>query len=218
MVRRTRALKPSTELTWTASRTYSPLECFTVSCLAKHRHDGDPLLREPGDAVLVHRGKPRSLLIACPDGCGGSLSVNLDPRAGKAWRLYRKGNAISLSPSVWRDGGCKSHFIVWQSRIIWCDRFEMGNQEPAYDAALEADVLAALDAVRFRSTHEIAEELNEIPWNVARAARKLVDRGLAEYPADAQRDRLRKTSMQESNPEQPRKGGFLAWMRRLLLG
>ncbi|WP_214473387.1 DUF6527 family protein [Mesorhizobium sp. dw_380] len=120
--------------------------------------------------------------------------VSRQPRSagGKAWRLYRKGNAISLSPSVWRDGGCGSHFIVWQSRIIWCDRFEMGNQEPAYDAALEAEVLATLDAVRFRSTHEIAEELNEIPWDVARAARKLVDRGFAEYPADAQRDRLRK--------------------------
>ncbi|MEI9430266.1 DUF6527 family protein [Mesorhizobium sp. Cs1299R1N3] len=184
----------------------------------EHRHDGDPLLREPGDVVLVHRGRPRSLLIACPDGCGGSLSINLDQRAGKAWRLYRKGNAISLSPSVWREGGCESHFIVWQNRIIWCHRFEMGNQEPAYDVTLEAEVLAALDTVRFRPTLEIAEELNEIPWDVARAARKLVDGGLAEYPADAQRDRLRKRPMQESKPEKPRKGGFLDWMRRLLLG
>lgn len=28
-------IEPSTELTWTASRTYSRLECFTVSCVAK---------------------------------------------------------------------------------------------------------------------------------------------------------------------------------------
>src|SRR3954470_19533554 len=91
----------------------------------EHRYDGDPLLRQPGDAVLVHRGRPRSLLIACPDGCGETLSINLDPRGGKAWRLYRKGSAISLSPSVWRDGGCESHFIVWRSRIIWCGPYEV---------------------------------------------------------------------------------------------
>ncbi|MER8779419.1 hypothetical protein [Mesorhizobium sp. M0977] len=138
----------------------------------------------------------------------------------KSWwlseRVDQHVSPDSLSPSVWRDGGCESHFIVWQSRIIWCDRFEMGNQEPTYDAALEAEVLTALDDVRFRSTHEIAEELNEIPWDVARAAHKLVDRGVA--PAGAQRDRLRKTPMQEPKPEQPRKGGLLAWMRRLLFG
>jgi hypothetical protein len=184
----------------------------------EHRHDGDSLLRAAGDAVLVNRGRPRSLLIACPDGCGETLSVNLDPRAGKAWRLYRKGNAISLSPSVWLDGGCRSHFIVWRSRIIWCERFEIGNQEPPYDAALEAAILAALDTVRFRSTREITEELDEIPWDVARAARRLIDRGLAEYNSGSERDSLRKRSTQELKPDQPHKEGFLAWMRRLLRG
>jgi hypothetical protein len=92
----------------------------------------------------------------------------------------------------------------------------MGNQEPAYDAALEAEVLKALNGVRLRSTYEIAEELNEIPWDVTRAARRLVDRGLAEYGSDAQRDSFRKAPIQDSKPEQPRKGGFLAWLRRLL--
>src|SRR4051812_40038452 len=101
----------------------------------EHRHDGDTLLQTPGDAVLVQRGRPRSLLIACPDGCGETLVVNLDPRAGKAWRIYRKGAVISLSPSVWRDGGCESHFIVWRSHILWCDsRFGAENREPVYDA------------------------------------------------------------------------------------
>lgn len=184
----------------------------------ERRHEADPLLQQAGDAVLVHRGRARSLLIACPDGCGEALSVNLDPRAGKAWRLYRKGDAISLSPSVWRDGGCKSHFILWRSRIVWCDRFESDNHEPAYDAALEAEVLSTLDATRFRSAQEIAEELNEIPWDVSRAARRLVDRGFAEYGSGVQRDSLRKISLQQSESTQRPKQGFFAWVRRLLCG
>jgi Family of unknown function (DUF6527) len=184
----------------------------------EHRHDGDPLLKTAGDAVLVHRGRPRSLLIACPDGCGETLVVNLDPRAGRAWRMYRNGEAISLSPSVWREGGCESHFIVWRSRIIWCDRrFQAYNEEPAYDAALEAEVLAAMDLVRFRSPREIAEQLNEIPWDVARAARNLVTGGLAEYGSGTQRDRVRRRTA-EPQMEKPREPGLLVRLWRFFFG
>src|SRR5438105_3352414 len=91
----------------------------------QHRHEGDALLKSPGDAVLVNRGRPRSLLIACPDGCGETLVVNLDQRSGPAWRFYRHASGVSLSPSVWREGGCESHFIVWRGRIIWCGPYQI---------------------------------------------------------------------------------------------
>jgi len=76
-------------------------------------------LKSPGDAVLIERGRPRLLLLACPCGCGEEYPINLDDRAGKAWRIYRnRGKGLTLFPSVWRDTGCGSHFIIWRDRIL----------------------------------------------------------------------------------------------------
>jgi hypothetical protein len=134
----------------------------------------------PGDAVVVRRGALRSVLMRCPDGCGETLVVNLDPRAGKAWRFDTRGGSLTLFPSVWREGGCGSHFIVWRGKILWCDRFEGGNVEPAYDTdALERRVLIALRKNTLRSAEEIAAELDEIAWEVTRAGHALIRRGLA---------------------------------------
>lgn len=88
----------------------------------EYRDEANVLLEEPGDAVLVERGVPRSLVMRCPDGCGETLTINLDRRAGKAWRMHVEKNAtVSLYPSVYKADGCRSHFVVRQSRIIWCE-------------------------------------------------------------------------------------------------
>ena len=85
------------------------------------RDEAQALVTAPGDAVLVERGVPRALVIKCPDGCGEILSINLDRRSGKAWRLSRTpDNKISLHPSVAKQGGCESHFVVRRSEILWC--------------------------------------------------------------------------------------------------
>lgn len=195
-----------------------PARHIRLRAKVEHRHDADAFLKTAGDAVLVQRGRPRSLVIACPDGCGEVLAVNLDQRSGKAWRIYGKGDALSLSPSVWRDGGCESHFIVWRGHILWCNRFEYENQEPLYDDALETEVLEALSTVRFQSPQEIADQLNEIPWDVMGAARNLVIRGLAEYGDGAQRECIRKKTTQPSQPPEPRKLGVLERLWRFLFG
>jgi len=157
-----------------------PARTLRLCWQAEYRDEAEPHLRQPGDAALIFRGQARSLLIRCPDGCGQTLVINLDPRAGKAWRLDMRGGMPTLYPSVWRDGGCGSHFIVWRGRILWCDRYDTGNVEPAYDADLEARVLTALTPHSFRSAEDIAWELDEIPWEVSRAARRLVRQGIAE--------------------------------------
>lgn len=145
----------------------------------EYRDEGEALLSSPGDVAIVHRACPRSVLISCPDGCNETLVINLDPRAGKAWRLDMRGGRPTLFPSIWRDGGCGSHFILWRGCILWCGRFEEGNIEPAYDELLEGRVLAILVKDRLKSTEEIADALDEIPWEVMRAGRVLVKRGLA---------------------------------------
>jgi hypothetical protein len=146
---------------------------------ASYRDEAEAMLAAPGDAVLVERGLLRSLILCCPDGCGETLVVNLDPRAGKAWRLYQRRGAISVYPSVWRDGGCESHFIVWKDRILWCEVFDEGNEEPDYDPAIEPLVLDALSGDRFVDPATIAQQLDLIVWDAGKALRRLVARGEA---------------------------------------
>lgn len=141
----------------------------------EHRHEAEQLLTEAGETVLVYRGVARSLAMACPDGCGEQLTINVDPRAGKAWRYYLKAGRLSVFPSVWRTTGCKSHFIVWQSRIYWCDEGE--DFEDATDALI-GQVQQQLSE-RWDAFADVAERLGEVPWAVLSALRALKRMGKA---------------------------------------
>jgi|HubBroStandDraft_2_1064218.scaffolds.fasta_scaffold736927_1 hypothetical protein len=141
--------------------------------VVQHRHSADRFLERPGDSVLVHRGVPRSLVMACPDGCGDTLTINLDPRTAKAWRFYRKRNQVSIYPSVWRDTGCLSHFIVWNHQILWCgNREEDSNIAPEEPEALRERILA-LSTREWQHYTELAERLDEVPWDVNRLCREM---------------------------------------------
>lgn len=140
----------------------------------EHHHEAVALLKAPGDTVLVHRGCDRSVVMACPDGCGEVLTVNLDERSGKAWERYGEDKAITLYPSVWRPSGCKSHFVIWRGRIDWLDRDWWSPPE-----ALLGSVLDALPSSRLESYWSIARRLKELPWDVAAACGRLVQTGKA---------------------------------------
>jgi hypothetical protein len=140
-----------------------------------HRHLADEVLKAPGEAVLVRRGILRSVVMTCPDGCGEILTINLDGRAGKAWRYYERRGEVSLFPSVWRDSGCESHFILWRSRIYWCD---MNEEFDVPIAAVLAQVRNALGPQLESYTH-IAERLELVPWAVLSACGKLRRDGIA---------------------------------------
>lgn len=138
-----------------------------------HRHGADVLLERPGDFVLVNRGVLRSFVMACPDGCGDTLTINLDPRSDKAWRFYRKRNQISVFPSVWRDTGCKSHFIIWNHTIVWCDS-DVGSSDVVIEeeAQLGTRVLP-LCTQEWQHYTQLAEQLGEVPWDINRVCRTL---------------------------------------------
>ncbi len=131
------------------------------------------MLQDLGDVVLDFRDVPRALVMKCPDGCGQMLSVNLDKRSGKAWRLYGHGDRLTLYPSVWRGEGCEAHFIVWRGRILWCDG---SSQTEWLDRELVEQVSQALTAVAPRLVDyvDIAEQLDAIPWEVLWACETLV--------------------------------------------
>src|SRR5437016_13100531 len=105
------------------------------------RDSASPLLSKGGDAVIVERGKPRLLVIRCPCGCGDDLLINLDRRAGAAWRYYQNRWGLTLYPSYWRDSACGSHFIVWNNRIYWCYGWE---SDDSYGWSVSADIEEAV--------------------------------------------------------------------------
>ena len=148
------------------------------------RYEADALLTEPGAAALVRRGVLRSLVLSCPDGCGETLTINLDRRAGPAWKFYvdRFGD-VSLFPSVWRTTGCRSHFILWRSRLYWCD---YGDELEIPMAEVVTKVRGALHH-EFQSYVDIADTLGLVPWAVLSACHQLARAGSAVEGREGQR-------------------------------
>jgi len=161
--------------------------CGSVST----RSEASSRLKASGDAVLVERGRPRMLLLSCPCGCQEEFPINLDPRAGPAWRLYEgKYAGISLFPSVWRGSGCKSHYIIWRAKILL-----FGTNEEEFDTVAPSDelvllsgaVLAQLSDARLTAFADLADALDAVPWDVLTVCRRLVRSGRAREGTGKQR-------------------------------
>ena len=57
----------------------------------------------------------------CPCGCGEILHMNLQEHTRPRWSVVcHSDETISLSPSVWRRVGCRSHFFFRQGQVVWC--------------------------------------------------------------------------------------------------
>jgi hypothetical protein len=72
------------------------------------------------DFFIVRReGRDLWAAFMCPCGRGHRLLVNLSRSKHPYWRAWTRKNEVSLSPSVWLETDCKSHFIVRDSRVYW---------------------------------------------------------------------------------------------------
>lgn len=143
------------------------------------RGDATHLLMAPGDYVLVHREVLRLLVMVCPDGCGETVVVNLDEDAGPAWTVYLRTSGLSIYPSVWRETGCQSHFIIWDDRAILFRADEGAVSDAEVDALLLERVAERLRARTSVSFRDLAIELEEVPWAVLEACDALVKAGRA---------------------------------------
>jgi uncharacterized protein DUF6527 len=151
-------------------------KAFTIRARVSSRASASAYLKHPGDAVIVDRQGPRWLVLSCPCGCGAEVPVNLDRRAGPAWRIYESPKGTSIYPSVWRDTDCKSHFIIWRDNIhmigarygaSWTDELDEGEDE------LLQRVLVTLSG-REQSAEEISDQIPDSePWDVWRCCRRL---------------------------------------------
>lgn len=161
------------------------------------RGEASAHLKQPGDAVLVERGVPRWLIMACPCGCGEELPVNLDGRAGPAWRMFQtKLSGLTLYPSVWRDTGCESHFIIWRNNIFLFGGYDNEDEwlwDDQFFNELRQAVLERLPRDGLVHFSEIADDLGEIPWDVQRVCRQLVHQGKAVEGKGKQRGQFRRS-------------------------
>jgi len=56
----------------------------------------------------------------CPCGCGEVLQMSLLQDARPRWTVSVDSKGVpSLSPSVWRQVGCKSHFFLVCGHVQW---------------------------------------------------------------------------------------------------
>jgi hypothetical protein len=155
---------------------------FELKARVQSRAEASSYLKQPGDAVIVDRQGPRWLILSCPCGCGAELPVNLDRRAGPAWRLYESRKGITVYPSVWRDTDCESHFIIWRNKILL---FGVADNDAWIDED-EADAHVLMNRVfdalteREQSAAEISDQIQgSEPWDVMHCCRKLCRQGKA---------------------------------------
>lgn len=153
------------------------------------QHEAAASLVHTGDAALVHRGILRMLAIKCPCGCGDTLVINLDRRVGPAWRLYSRVKGLTLFPSYWRDTACESHFILWNNRVYWCDWDDDSIWERS--SVLEDRVFDILPD-KFINYEQLADQLDETPWDVLQACYALLRKGLAEMNSPRKKGEFRR--------------------------
>lgn len=103
------------------------LHQWWVSTLTKFRplraaHVDDPpdFLEQRFVYLVGDRPTPWSASMLCPCGCAATIQLSLLANDKPSWRANVSANGVvTLTPSVWRVKGCKSHFFVRRGRIVW---------------------------------------------------------------------------------------------------
>ena len=86
--------------------------------------EGDSLpSRMPWRDVVLARddGEDWCVGMRCPCGCGHVIELLVVAEAKPRWEVAvdAKGRP-TLSPSVWLQKGCRSHFWIRNGRVHWC--------------------------------------------------------------------------------------------------
>ena len=73
--------------------------------------------------VVSEEGIDWQILFKCPCGCKQDIALSLLKEYRPHWSYFIKRNRITISPSV--DGlyGCKSHFLIIDGMIKWCENY-----------------------------------------------------------------------------------------------
>jgi hypothetical protein len=76
----------------------------------------------PGEMVLVeYQGRRYWTVFRCPCGCGDVITLMAESENRASWTTaVSKEGRPCLTPSIWRNVGCFSHFWVHDGRVYWC--------------------------------------------------------------------------------------------------
>ncbi|SKD00515.1 hypothetical protein SAMN05660461_1845 [Chitinophaga ginsengisegetis] len=69
--------------------------------------------------IIGHPGFPKWAVMQCPCGCKVPLTLSLMKHKKPNWECNIKNQKATLSPSVWKTDGCKSHFFLRNGKVIW---------------------------------------------------------------------------------------------------
>ncbi len=73
--------------------------------------------------LIGEKSAPWQAAFYCPCGCRELIQLNLLEDVKPGWRIYfDKRNRISISPSVRRTVGCRSHFFISNGNVDWAIR------------------------------------------------------------------------------------------------
>lgn len=65
-------------------------------------------------------GSPWLAVLSCPCGCKDLIYLNLLPDSRPCWTLeIDERRRPSISPSIDRTEGCRSHFFLWKGELLW---------------------------------------------------------------------------------------------------
>jgi hypothetical protein len=83
--------------------------------------DEIPDLLEKRTLYALGAPEPWSVAMRCPCGCGALIHLSLLKTDSPRWTLQMGPKARpSIHPSFWRTTGCRSHFILSNGRVLWC--------------------------------------------------------------------------------------------------
>lgn len=72
--------------------------------------------------LVAPKKKPKWALFQCPCGCNSVITLSLQKAHHPHWSVVKSSeNRPTLSPSVWRDIGCLSHYWIKDGRVYWCE-------------------------------------------------------------------------------------------------
>ncbi len=80
-----------------------------------------PLIIEPDIIYIIGENSMFWMLgFTCPCGCQLTINLNLLEKSFPCWDYNIQNNSlITLSPSIRRVKGCKSHFFIQKGCVIW---------------------------------------------------------------------------------------------------
>jgi len=100
---------------------------------------------------------------------------------------------MSLFPSVWRESGCESHFVIWRDKIFLFGQYHEDEDIMEASSAQTEGSASFSDSVRGQLSDQlvpfarIAENLDAVPWDVLTVCRQLVRAGFAREGKGKQR-------------------------------